>query len=148
MLRHKDINIETGFFLLRVLKKRNKVTRRRIIDGKTETYNLKANRVYREAKLHPVAVDILREYFHNFRISGFSRCFPYTRNTALLHMKQIFGRQSCVHALRHSHISWLVNVKKLPISMVADLLKMDVKVVSAYSHVDAKHELTKLYEAA
>jgi integrase len=145
-LHLRAFNLDNGFYKLKVLKKSKHVERTRIVDGKEEKRFLKAHDVHRDALLHPIAVQILRDYVKYYRIKYHDRLFTFTRMSAYRRIKNIFGRNSCPHMLRHSHASWLLHIKKKPIATAADIMKITPDKIIAYSHADTQTELTNLYE--
>lgn len=144
-LRKRDFDLDKGFFRLRVLKKKKKLKRTREVDGKEETYFLNTHAVHRDAKLHPIAIYIVREYLKFSGIGHHDRMFQTTRNSVYKQIKNLFGKHSCVHMLRHSHISWLLHIKKLQLMTAADIMEITPAKLVSYSHADTKTELNRLY---
>lgn len=144
-LRRRDLNLADGFYRVRVLKKRSSVERHRVVDGVEETYELVANKVYRDAKLHPVAIQILQEYLDAWGIRSYDKVFPFQRNAVHKRVKRYFGKFACAHMMRHSHISWLLHNQKLPDVTVSRILEVSRNVISSYNHVDTKAVLNRAY---
>ena len=142
-LRPRHFDLEEGFFRFGVLKKKKKLTRHKVFEGKEITYHLRTNKVVRDAKLHPIARDILLKYIDSFGIKYNDRLFPFTRRAALNQIKSVLGPKGCVHSLRHSHFSWLLETEM--VQKVAKLMEVQINVVPNYSHADKKALLNKLY---
>lgn len=144
-VRRRDLNLEDGFFKVKVLKKRKTVKRHRVVDGVDEIYHLEANQVHRDAKLHPIAIEILKEYLEFHQIRTYDRLFPFKRNAVYKFVKIHFGKHSCIHMFRHSHISWMLHVEKVADATISRMLEVSRTVISSYNHVDTKAELNRLY---
>lgn len=144
-VRRRDLNLESGFFRVRVLKKSMTVKRSKTINGVEKTYHLAANKVFRDAKLHPVAIEIINEYLRVSSIKVYDKLFPFKRNAVHKRIKRYFGALACAHMMRHSHISWLLHAEKVADLTVARMLEISRSVISSYNHVDTQAELNRVY---
>jgi integrase len=146
-LRPCDFQLEEGFFKVRVLKKRKTITRTKRVGKTIEKYTLATHKVYRECKLHPLAIELIREYLESQSLKHFEHIFNFTRKCVHDHIRKMFGPHACPHSIfRHSHISWLLHEKKTPDITVASIMELSPRIVANYSHANRKAELEKIYE--
>jgi site-specific recombinase XerD len=103
----------------------------------------KSSYVERKAIVHPAIKTSVEEYLLKFR--SFDKLFAMDRHQALYAIKCAFGKSLDLHALRHSHISYLLFYKELPLENVSSLVKLSSQTVKLYSHLDPTPLLAELY---
>lgn len=120
ILSMKASDVTNDYIAVKVLKKRIEATR--------------------EAKLHPVAVELLAR----LNKTGDQKFFSLDRKQSWYQLKKHFG--ICNHSLRHTHISMLVEMGVHQLKIVKIMNLSNVTVVSAYSHCNVKKELDDIFK--
>jgi integrase len=118
-----EVDGDNLYFYTKVLKKREFVERRAIV--------------------HPVVALAVKSYLLKFR--AFDKIFSIDRHQALYAVKSALGKALDLHALRHSHISYLLFEKKLTLEEVEGLIKLNMDTIVLYSHLNSKPLLDDLY---
>lgn len=106
----------------------------------------KRKRVERKSIIHPAAQGFVLDYIRQFQ--AFSKVFTISRHNALYAVKIGLGEAFDVHSFRHSLISYLLFKKKLTVDQVAELMKISVRVVKIYAHLNASDLLDDLFAEA
>lgn len=102
--------------------------------------------VYREFKLHPIAKTLLTKYRDTTPIKHFGKYFNLTRNQVYKLVRKTFGEGTSPHSIaRHSHMSYLIHVKRLSQLKVARLMEVWPHVVASYNHLNTRKELKNIW---
>jgi integrase len=120
-----EVDGENLFFFNKVLKKRGFVERKSIV--------------------HPAIAVQVKAYLLRFR--QFDKLFTIDRHQALYQIKKVFGPTIDLHALRHSHISYLIFEKQFSSEEVSNLIKLNLDTVALYTHKDSTEVLKALYRS-
>jgi len=127
-LRRSSFEIEDGelYFYNKVLKKRDVIERKSIV--------------------HPAVASQVKEHLLKFR--QFDKIFSIDRHQALYQIKKAFGEALDLHALRHSHISYLIFEKGFSAEEVEALISLNRDTVAFYAHKDPSQMLKELYRSS
>lgn len=117
-LTKQDILLDEGLVRIRVLKKRTKKT------------------VFRYAKISETVLPLLRKYI--LHLEG-NNLFPVNRYSAYKYYRKMLG--ICTHALRHTFVSYLVQVEKWTPEQVMRFVQFeDIKDALVYYNTNTKNQ--------
>ena len=98
--------------------------------------------IKRTVRLHPDSVPLIQELLK----TNAGKLFKHTERTYLNKVKAIIGlKEVCNHSLRHSLISYLLFEKDLNHLKAAKLIKIGVKSIEHYSHLNERRVLKSIF---
>jgi integrase len=119
-----EVDGEHLYFYTKVLKKREPIERKSVV--------------------HPMVASAVKAHLLKFR--AFDKIFCLNRHQSLYAVKSVFGKTLDLHALRHSHISYLLFYKKFTLEEIQEIMQLNVETIRFYSHLDTTPLLRELYK--